>query len=138
MRVIRLLLVDDESRYVETLSKRLTARGLYVEGVHSGKEAIAVLESRPFDVVLLDVRMPGMDGIATLREIKKIQPLVQVVLLSGNASINAAIEGMRLGAMDYLLKPADLEDVLAKVEEAFEKKGAEEARSREEKGARGR
>jgi DNA-binding NtrC family response regulator len=135
MRAIRLLLVDDESRYVETLSKRLTARGLYVEGVHSGMEAVAVLEARPFDVVLLDVRMPGMDGIATLREIKKVQPLIQVVLLSGNASINAAIEGMRLGAMDYLLKPADLEDVLAKVEEAFEKKGVEEARRSEEKGA---
>jgi DNA-binding response OmpR family regulator len=126
MRVIRLLLVDDEERFVETLRKRLTARGLYVEGVHSGEAALALLQTRPFDVVLLDVRMPGMDGIQTLREIKKLQPLVQVILLSGNASINTAIEGMRLGATDYLLKPAEIEEVMAKVEEAFERKRLEE------------
>jgi DNA-binding response OmpR family regulator len=126
MRVIRLLLVDDEERFVETLRKRLTARGLYVEGVHSGEAALSLLQTRPFDVVLLDVRMPGMDGIQTLREIKKLQPLVQVILLSGNASINTAIEGMRLGATDYLLKPAEIEEVMAKVEEAFERKRLEE------------
>ncbi|MGA9750472.1 MAG: response regulator [Acidobacteriota bacterium] len=126
MRVIRLLLVDDEERFVETLGKRLTARGLYVEGTHSGEAALALLQARPFDVVLLDVRMPGMDGIQALREIKKVQPLVQVILLSGNASINTAVEGMRLGAADYLLKPAEIEEVMAKVEEAFERKRLEE------------
>ncbi len=125
-RPIRLLIVDDEQRLVETLSKRLTARGLYVEGVHSGPEALAVIQARPFDVALLDVRMPGMDGIAVLREAKKLQPLLQVIMLSGNASINAAVEGMRLGALEYLLKPANLDDVLAKIEEAFKKKRLEE------------
>lgn len=125
-RLIRLLIVDDEERFVETLSKRLTARGLYVEGANSGPDAISLIGSRPFDVVLLDLRMPGMDGLQTLREIKLAEPLVQVVMLSGNASINAAVEGMRLGASDYLLKPADIEEVVAKVEEAFEKKRLKE------------
>ena len=126
MRVTRLLLVDDEARFVDTLTKRLKMRGYYVEGVYSGQDALDVLQRRPFDVVLLDVRMPGMDGITTLREVKKIQPPVQVVRLSGNASINPAIEAMRLGATDYLLKPAELEDITAKVDEAFEKKRLEE------------
>jgi DNA-binding NtrC family response regulator len=135
-RPIRLLVVDDEKRFVEVLSKRLTARGLYVEGVTSGPEALALLQDRPFDVVLLDVRMPGMDGIAALREIKKVQPLVQVIMLSGTASINAAVEGMRLGAMEYLLKPASFDDVLAKIEEAFSKKRLreEELAARQGKG----
>jgi DNA-binding NtrC family response regulator len=137
MRVVRLLLVDDEKRFTETLGKRLVARGLFVETANSGPEALAALESRPFDVVLLDVRMPGMDGLEVLRELKRAHPLVEVILLSGNASINAAIEGMRLGAMDYLLKPADLEDVLAKVEEAFEKKKVGEERAKEDRRSRG-
>ncbi len=125
-RLIRLLIVDDEERFVETLSKRLASRGLYVEGANGGESALALFNSKPFDVVLLDLRMPGMDGLETLREIKRTQPLLQVVMLSGNASINAAVEGMRLGASDYLLKPADIEDVMAKVEEAFEKKRLKE------------
>jgi len=121
-RPIRLLIVDDEKRFVETLSKRLVARGMYVEGVNSGADALALLQSRPFDVALLDVRMPGMDGLAVLTEIKKAQPLVQVIMLSGTASINAAVDAMRLGALEYLLKPASLEDVIAKIEEAARKK----------------
>lgn len=129
MRAIRLLLVDDEARFVETLAKRLTSRGYVVEGVTSGQAALAALEQRPIDVVLLDVRMPGIDGLETLREIRRRHPLVQVVLLSGNASIDAAVRGMRLGAVDYLLKPAALDDVQAKVEEAFEKKQLETERS---------
>ncbi len=126
MRIIRLLLVDDEQRFVETLAKRLTARGFYVETASSGQQALDLLGTRPFDVVLLDVRMPGMDGIETLRNIGRLQPLVKVILLSGHASINVAVEGMRLGAYDYLLKPAELDDILAKVDAAFEKKRLEE------------
>jgi DNA-binding NtrC family response regulator len=80
-------------------------------------------------VVLLDVRMPGLDGLDALRAIRKVQPLVKVILLSGNASISAAIEGMRLGAVDYLLKPAELDELLAKVDAAFEKKRLEEEQS---------
>ncbi|MCX6543306.1 MAG: response regulator [Acidobacteria bacterium] len=127
MRVVKLLLVDDEARFVETLSKRLTARGFEVEGALGGPQALELLRTRPVDVVLLDVWMPGMDGLEVLKEIRRLHPSVRVVLVSGNASITAAVEGIRLGASDYLLKPVDIEDVLVKVEEAFEKKTIEEA-----------
>ena len=127
MTNVKLLLVDDEARFVETLSKRLTARGYDVEGALSGPEALARLGARPFDVVLLDVWMPGMDGLEVLKQIRRLHPSVRVVLVSGNASITAAVEGIRLGATDYLLKPVEIEDVMMKVEEAFEKKRIEEA-----------
>jgi DNA-binding NtrC family response regulator len=126
MKNVKLLLVDDEARFVETLSKRLTARGFDVDGALSGPDALARLDARPFDVVLLDVWMPGMDGLEVLKQIRRLHPSVRVVLLSGNASITAAVEGIRLGATDYLLKPVEIEDVMAKVEEAFEKKRIEE------------
>jgi DNA-binding NtrC family response regulator len=126
MRIVKLLLVDDEARFVETLSKRLTARGFDVQGALSGPQALDLLRERPFDVVLLDVWMPGMDGLEVLKEIRRLHPSVRVVLVSGNASITAAVEGIRLGATDYLLKPVEIDDVLAKVEEAFEKKRLEE------------
>jgi DNA-binding NtrC family response regulator len=126
MRVVRVLLVDDEARFVDTLGKRLTARGYYVQVAYSGEQALEMLRGTPFDVVLLDVRMPGIDGLETLREMARFQPLVKVLLLSGNASINVAIEGMRHGAVDFLLKPTDLEEVLAKIDAAFEKKRLEE------------
>ena len=127
MRAVRLLLVDDEPRFVETLSKRLTARGFEVEGALGGPQALELLDARPFDVVLLDVWMPGMDGLEVLKAIRRLHPSVKVILVSGNASINAAIEGMRLGAVDYLLKPVEIDDILVKVEDAFEKKTIEEA-----------
>lgn len=126
MGQMRMLLVDDEARFVETLSKRLAARGFEVAQAFSGQEALSRLSADEYDVVLLDVRMPGMDGLETLRAIRREHPLVKVILLSGHASINAAVEGMRLGASDYLLKPVDLEDLLAKMESAVEKKRIEE------------
>jgi DNA-binding NtrC family response regulator len=127
MNGAKILLVDDEARFVETLSKRLAARGFDVDGASSGPEALERLRVRSFDVVLLDVWMPGMDGLEVLKEIRRLHPSVRVVLVSGNASITAAVEGIRLEATDYLLKPVDIDDVLAKVEEAFEKKRIEEA-----------
>jgi DNA-binding NtrC family response regulator len=127
MKGAKILLVDDEARFVETLSKRLADRGFDVEGAFSGPEALELLRVRSFDVVLLDVWMPGMDGLEVLKEIRRLHPSVRVVLVSGNASITAAVEGIRLEATDYLLKPVDIDDVLAKVEEAFEKKRLEEA-----------
>jgi len=127
MRAVRLLLVDDEARFVETLSKRLAARGFEVEGAIGGPQALELLDARPFDVVLLDMWMPGMDGLEVLKTIRRLHPAVKVVLVSGNASINAAVEGIRLGATHYLLKPVDIDELMAKVEEAFEKKQIEEA-----------
>jgi DNA-binding NtrC family response regulator len=126
MRVVRLLLVDDEARFVETLSKRLALRGYYVETTCSGAGALELVGAKPFDVVLLDVRMPGMDGLETLCAIQRVQPLIKVILISGDASIGAAVEGMRHGAVDYVLKPSSLDDLLAKVDSAFEKKRLEE------------
>ena len=94
------LLVDDEVPFVETMTKRLSKRQLTVIAAYSGREALEKLEKNAVDVVILDVKMPGMDGIETLREIKKIYPLVEVIMLTGHATIETAVEGMRLGAFE--------------------------------------
>jgi DNA-binding NtrC family response regulator len=127
MNLAVVLLVDDEVPFVETMTKRLNKRNLTVLTAHSGQEALQVLDQKKsIDVVVLDVKMPGMDGIETLREIKKGYPLVEVVMLTGHATVESAIEGMKLGAFDYLMKPCDIDQLLAKVQEAKTKKTAHE------------
>ncbi|MBD3297092.1 MAG: response regulator [candidate division Zixibacteria bacterium] len=127
MNAIKVMLVDDESQFVDTMSKRLSRRELEVVPAYGGAEAIKILESdEKIDIIILDVKMPGMDGIKTLREIKKIRPLVEVIMLTGHATVESAIEGMKLGAYDYLLKPCDLEALLAAVAEASAKKAKHE------------
>jgi DNA-binding NtrC family response regulator len=116
------LLVDDESEFLETLVKRLRKRKLNTTGVGSGEEALEVLRTEPVDVVVLDVKMPGMDGIETLRAIKKIRPLVEVIMLTGHANMEVAITGMELGAFDYLMKPMDIDELLYKLQDAFKRK----------------
>jgi len=120
------LLVDDEVPFVETMTKRLSKRELMVVPAYSGQEALEKLEKNGVDVVILDVKMPGMDGIETLREIKRTHPLVEVIMLTGHATVETAVEGMRLGAYDYLMKPCEIEELLAKVAEAKEKKSKHE------------
>ena len=120
------LLVDDEVPFVETMTKRLSKRELMVLPAYSGREALEKLEKNGVDVVILDVKMPGMDGIETLREIKRTHPLVEVIMLTGHATVETAVEGMRLGAFDYLMKPCEIEELLAKVDEAKEKKSKHE------------
>jgi DNA-binding NtrC family response regulator len=120
------LLVDDEVPFVDTMTKRLSKRNLTVLTAYSGPEALEVLKDKRVDVVILDVKMPGMDGIETLREIKKDHPLVEVIMLTGHATIETGIEGMKLGAFDYLMKPCDIEVLLAKVQEAKGKKASHE------------
>jgi len=120
------LLVDDEVPFVDTMTKRLSKRNLTILKAFSGVEALEVLRRKRVDVVILDVKMPGVDGIATLREIKREFPLVEVIMLTGHATIETGIEGMRLGAFDYLMKPCDIEVLLAKVQEAKTKKAAHE------------
>lgn len=120
------LLVDDEVPFVDTMTRRLSKRNLTILAAHSGSEALDVLKRKPVDVVILDVKMPGMDGIETLREIKKAHPLVEVIMLTGHATIETGIEGMKLGAFDYLMKPCDIEVLLAKVQEAKSKKASHE------------
>ncbi len=125
------LLVDDEVGFVETMGKRLRKRGIEVEPAFSGQEALDKLgapESCRFDVVVLDVKMPGLDGLETLAAIKERLPLVEVVMLTGHATVESAIEGMRVGAFDYLMKPADMEVIMAKIGEACQKKRSQEAK----------
>jgi DNA-binding NtrC family response regulator len=134
MDYFSILVVDDEVDFLETLVKRLQKRNIDTVGVTSGDKALETLKERLFDVILLDIKMPGsMDGIETLREIKRNQPLAEVLLLTGHASVETSIEGMKLGAFDYLLKPIKLEDLLLKLGEAFEKKLNHEQRIRKAK-----
>src|SRR3989337_2238309 len=125
MAMAVVMLVDDEVPFVETMTKRLTKRNLTILSAFSGAEALEKLKTQKnVDVVVLDVKMPGMDGIETLREIKRAHPLVEVVMLTGHATVETAIEGMKLGAFDYLMKPCEVELLMAKVEEAKLQKGA--------------
>ena len=128
---MKMLLVDDESDFRNTLLKRMQRRNVDVHGVESGEAALAWLAREAVDVVILDVRMPGMDGIDTLRAIKKHHPLTEVIMLTGHASMEVAIQGMELGAFDYLMKPMDMDELLYKAEDAFKKKTIHEGRIRQ-------
>ncbi|RPI50898.1 MAG: response regulator [Deltaproteobacteria bacterium] len=118
----RLLLVDDEEMFLEFLSRRLITYQYDVTICLSGENAIEMTMKQDFDVVILDVLMPGMDGIETLGEIKKIKPLTEVIMLTGHASRESGIEGMKLGAYSYLSKPCDTEDLIAKINKAYDRK----------------
>ncbi len=119
------LLVDDEVQFVETLVKRLAKRGVRVDAAYGGQEALEKLAATGptrIDVVILDVKMPGMDGLETLARIKEEHPLVEVIMLTGHATVESAIEGMKRGAYDYLMKPCEIDVLLEKVVEATDKK----------------
>jgi len=122
----RVMLVDDEKDFLETLCKRLTKRKLDVTSATGGREAITKIESMPIDVVVLDVRMPDMDGIETLKRIKKIKPSVEVIMLTAHADLEVAMEGMELGAFDYLMKPIEIDELLYKLQDAYKKKWCRE------------
>ena len=127
MTIANLLLVDDEVPFVETMIKRLEKRELKVIPAFNGQEALDKLaQERSIEIVILDVKMPGLDGIETLKEIKKRYPLVEVIMLTGHATVETAIEGMKLGAFDYLMKPSDIDQLISKVKEAAIKKRAHE------------
>ncbi len=127
MTIANVLLVDDEVAFVETMSKRLTKRDLNIFTAHSGDEALQRLsEKDSIEVVILDVKMPGMDGIETLGKIKAKHPLTEVIMLTGHATVETGIEGMKLGAFDYLMKPCDMDQLLKKVGEAAAKKRVHE------------
>ncbi len=126
----KVLLVDDEKDFVEMLSLRLQEAGEKVSAAYSGKECLDILEKSSIDVVVLDIKMPGMDGMETLQEIRKRFPLVEVIMLTGHGSTETAVEGMRLGAFDYLMKPADFDDLTTKLQGARKRKDAQEERIR--------
>jgi DNA-binding NtrC family response regulator len=133
MEVFRVLIVDDELDFLETIVKRLKRRKVDATGIDSGTKALELLEQEHFDVVILDVRMPGMDGIETLKEMKKKRPLLEVIMLTGHASIESGMQGMQYGAFDYVMKPADIDDLLEKIQGAYERKALHEEKVRETK-----
>ena len=134
---INILLVDDERDFVEILTLRLTDAGHRVRAAFSGQEALAVLSESEedrlpeIDVVMLDIKMPGMDGIETLKQIKARHPVVEVILLTGHGAVDTAVTGLKSGAFDYLLKPADFDELTAKLEAARKQKNQHEERMRE-------
>jgi DNA-binding NtrC family response regulator len=130
MSTFRVLFVDDEVDFLETVIKRMQRRGVTVFGARSGEEALAWLSQNAVDVVVLDVRMKGMDGIQALRAVKNAYPLLEVIMLTGHASLEIAKEGMQLGAFDYLMKPVELDELLYKLEDAYKKKTLQEQKIR--------
>ena len=127
----RLLLVDDEERFLSTTRILLGKRGVEnVETATTGQDALKILRKGRIDVVVLDVKMPGMDGVEVLRKIKHEHPLVEVIMLTGHGSIESAVDGLKLGAFDYVIKPVDVANLLEKIKEAYEKKKAHEDKIR--------
>ncbi|MGD9972552.1 MAG: response regulator [Desulfatirhabdiaceae bacterium] len=126
MDTFNVLFVDDEIDFLDTLMKRMKKRNVSVSGVNRGEDAIEYLKTHSIDVVVLDMRMPGMDGIETLREIKKLNPLLEVIMLTGHACLEAAREGMELGAFDYLMKPLNIDELLYKLQDAYRRKSIHE------------
>lgn len=122
MEPISVLIVDDEAEFVETLVKRLRKRKLAVNGVSSGEAALEQLQESPVDIVVLDVKMPGMSGLDTLREIKKRYSLLEVIMLTGHANMEVAVEGMDIGAFDYLMKPIEIDELVYKIQDACKRK----------------
>lgn len=122
MTKFKILVVDDEEEFLVKLVERLELRGLDVKGALTGEEALDSLEDRPVDVVVLDVRLPGMDGVQVLNRVKKRHPYTEVVVLTGYASAETAVRVMELGAFDYLVKPVRFEDLLYRLEDAYKKK----------------
>lgn len=133
MKDLRVLMVDDEPDLLETLVKRLKRRGIATTGIDSGIKALALLEKEHFDVVILDVRMPSMDGIETLKEMKKKWPLMEVIMLTGHGSVESGVQGMQYGAFDYVMKPADIDELIEKLREAYLRKGLHEKKIQETK-----
>ena len=126
----RILLVDDEKDFVEALAERLRNRDFDVTTAFTGEEALEKLKEYNFDVAIVDVKMPGLDGIETLKEIKKLKPLTEVLMLTGHGTVETAIEGMKHGAYDFLMKPCEMDTLLEKIGDAYERKAEQEERIR--------
>jgi DNA-binding NtrC family response regulator len=122
MEKMKIMLVDDEERFLETTRKLLERKGYQVATALSGSEALDKLQKENVQVVILDVKMPGLDGMATLKAIKNRHPLVEVIMLTGHATVESAVEGLKSGAADYLMKPTDIEDLIRKAEDAYAKR----------------
>lgn len=127
-----IMLVDDETAFVETMAKRLVKRNMETITAFSGEECLEKLKTHQnLDVIILDVKMPGKDGLETLKEIKAASPLIEVIMLTGHATVESGIKGMKLGAFDFLMKPCEIEELVSKVEEATKNKRQAEERIKE-------
>ncbi len=131
MTKANILLVDDNKSFVQTMAKRLEKRGLIVAKAFSGEEAFEYIHVHPeTEVVILDVKMPGMDGRQVLKEMKANYPLIEIIMLTGHSTVISGIEGMKLGAYDFLTKPCDINHLVAKIDEAAWKKRRHEEKIR--------
>lgn len=119
---IKVLLIDDEETLVEYLSKRLLKEGFIVKATFSGEEAVEAASNENYDVAVVDLKMPGIDGVETQRRLKKIQPFLQCIVLTGHGSVETALESGQQGAFKYLLKPIDYENLVQTIKEAYQKK----------------
>ncbi|MBF0211821.1 MAG: response regulator [Desulfamplus sp.] len=126
MEQFNVLLVDDEEDFLSTLSKRLKKRQLNILTASNGQEALNIIKDSPVDVVVLDMKMPGINGLDTLKEIKLINRLIEVIMLTGHANIEVAVKGMELGAYDYLMKPMNIDDLYYKMQDAYANKVIQE------------
>ena len=118
----KVLLVDDEEQFLDALSQRLETRGIKVDSVTSGEDAVKKVEDQNFDAIIVDLAMPGIDGIETLKRIKEKRPDLEIIMLTGHATVKSGIEAMKLGAEDFLEKPVDLNELLEKIGEAKNKR----------------
>jgi DNA-binding NtrC family response regulator len=127
----RIMIVDDEESFANSLAERLKLRDYDITVSYSGNDALEKIKKFNFDVIVLDVAMPEINGIDALREVKGITPLTEVIMLTGHATVETAIEGMKLGAIDYLIKPCEIEDLVEKINKAYNRKNEHEERIRE-------
>jgi len=119
MDKVNILLIDDEIEFIETLSERLELRGYNSEIAEDGETGISMITTKDFDVVILDLMMPGLSGLDTLRQIKAIDKKLPVILLTGHGSTKDGMEGMQLGAFDFLMKPLDINKLIEKIQLAL-------------------
>ncbi len=127
------LLVDDEQEFTEILSQRLQARDLAVDCASNGREALEQANKKSYDIIILDLVMPGMDGLETLRLLREKNPNVQVILLTGHGDVKKSVEAMKMGAKDFLEKPADIKELMDKIKDAWAEKAARVEQEMEEK-----
>jgi len=130
METLKMMLVDDEKRFLETTRKLLNKKGYDAVTAESGAQALEMLRTEPVHVVILDVKMPGMDGNAALKKIKRLFPMIEVIMLTGHATVESAIDGLKSGASDYMMKPADIGEIIQKAEEAYARRQQLESRIR--------
>jgi DNA-binding NtrC family response regulator len=130
-REFKILLVDDEDVFREATARQLSVRGFIVLTAASGEAAVETVKTDPPEVVVLDQQMPGMHGSDTFIAIKQIDPLIEVIMLTGNTSVDNAIEMMQMGTFDYLMKPINVDELLYKIEDAYTRKKLNEKQQRE-------